>query len=139
MLILKKSKVQEGQVIITMAGTIGNVAVAHKMPEKVNSNQATAKITLRKDFSPYYLAAFLNSYYGRKQTEREIVSSVQPNIFLFQIKNFRVPIISKQKQKEIEKIYKQGLDELENSKSTENVPLYPKLKILVPSNSSEML
>jgi len=29
--ILKKSKVKEGQVIVTMAGTIGNVGVAHKV------------------------------------------------------------------------------------------------------------
>ncbi|BCX15113.1 MAG: hypothetical protein KatS3mg097_005 [Candidatus Parcubacteria bacterium] len=115
--ILKKSRVKEGQVIITMAGTIGEAAVAHKIPPRVNSNQATAKITLKEGFSPYYLAAFLNSYYGRKQTEREIVSSVQPNIFLWQIKNFKVPIVSIEKQKEIENIYKNGLDELESSKS----------------------
>ncbi len=115
--ILKKSRVKEGQVIITMAGTIGEAAVAHNIPKKSNSNQATAKITLKENFSPYCLTAFLNSYYGREQTEREIVSSVQPNIFLRQIKNFRVPIISAEKQKEIEKIYRQGLDELENSKS----------------------
>lgn len=114
--ILKKSEVTERQVILTMAGTIGNAAVVHKIPNKVNSNQATAKITLKKDFSPYYLTAFLNCYYGRKQTERNIVSSVQPNIFLWQIKNFKVPIIFEDKQKEIEKIYKQGLDELEDSK-----------------------
>ena len=60
--ILKKSRVREGQVIITMAGTIGEAAVAHKIPKKVNSNQATAKITLKQGYSPYYLAAFLNSY-----------------------------------------------------------------------------
>lgn len=115
--ILKKSKVREGQVILTMAGTIGNAAVAHKIPKQVNSNQATAKITLKKGYSPYYLTAFLNSYYGRNQITREIVSSVQPNIFLFQIKNFKIPITSLEKQKEIEKIYIQGLEELENSKS----------------------
>ena len=115
--ILNKSRVKEGQVIITMAGTIGEVAVAHKIPKKVNSNQATAKITLKKDFSPYYLAAFLNSYYGREQTDREIVSSVQPNIFLGQIKNFKVPLMSTQKQREIEEFYKKYLDELEFSKS----------------------
>jgi len=114
--ILKKSKVKEGQVILTMAGTIGNAAVAHKIPPKINSNQATAKITLREGFSPYFLAAFLNSYYGKKQTEREIVSSVQPNIFLWQIKKFSVPIVSKDKEKEIEKIYKDGLNTLELSK-----------------------
>lgn len=115
--ILKKSKVKERQVIITMAGTIGNSAITHKVPKRINSNQATAKITLKKGFSPYYLVAFLNSYYGRKQTEREIVSSVQPNIFLRQIKNFKVPVVSKEKQKVVEKIYIAGLEELENSKS----------------------
>lgn len=115
--ILEKSQVREGQVILTMAGTIGNAAVAHEIPEEVNSNQATAKITLKDGFSPYYLCAFLNCYYGKKQTEREIVSSVQPNIFLFQIKNFKVPLISNNYQKEIEKIYKKGLNKLENSKS----------------------
>lgn len=115
--ILKKSKVKEGQVIITMAGTIGNAAVAHKIPLKINSNQATAKITLKRDTSPYFLTAFLNSYFGRRQTEREIVSSVQPNIFLWQIKNLKVPLISKNKEKEIENIYKEGLNTLEQSKS----------------------
>jgi type I restriction enzyme, S subunit len=113
--ILKKSKVKEGQVIVTMAGTIGNVGVAHKAPSKINSNQATAKITLKNDFSPYVLAAFLNSYYGRKQTEREIVSSVQPNIFLWQIKNLKVPVLSKDKEREIEYVYIKGLDTYERS------------------------
>jgi type I restriction enzyme, S subunit len=115
--ILKKSQVKEGQVIITMAGTIGNVAVAHNIPKLVNSNQATAKITLKENFSPYFITAFFNSYYGRNQITREIVSSVQPNIFLFQIKNFKIPVASPEKQKEIEKIYKRGLDVLENYRS----------------------
>ena len=83
--ILKKSQVREGQVIMTMAGTIGSVAVAHNIPKQVNSNQATAKITLKENFSPYFVSAFFNSYYGKNQIMREIVSSVQPNIFLFQI------------------------------------------------------
>lgn len=114
--VLKKSKVEEGQVLLTMAGTIGNAAVAHKIPEKVNSNQAIAKITLKKSFSPYYLVAFLNSYYGSKQTEREIVSSVQPNIFLGQIKEFKVPLVGQKEQQEIGNIYREGLGALENSK-----------------------
>lgn len=115
--ILKKSKVKEGQVILTMAGTIGNAAVAHNIPLKINSNQAIAKITLKNNFSPYYLTAFLNSYFGKNQTEREIVSSVQPNIFLWQIKNFKVPVIPKDQEQLIEYIYKQGLDTLKQSKS----------------------
>jgi restriction endonuclease S subunit len=116
--ILKKSQVKEGQVIITMAGTIGNSAVAYKLPKKVNSNQATAKITLKPNsISPFFLAAFLNSYWGKKQTEWEIVTSVQPNIFLWQIKKIKVPIVSKEIENEIEKIYRHGLNQLELSKS----------------------
>ena len=114
--ILKKSQVREGQVIMTMAGTIGSVAVAHNIPNQVNSNQATAKITLKENFSPYFVSAFFNSYYGKNQIMREIVSSVQPNIFLFQIKNFKVPIATQKEQKEIEKIYIHGLEKLEDSK-----------------------
>ena len=124
--ILKKSQIKEGQVIITMAGTIGNSAVAHKVPSKINSNQATAKITLKRGCSPYFLSAFLNSYSGRKQTEREIVSSVQPNIFLWQIKKLKVPLASKDKEKEIENIYIEGLNTLEQSNS-----LYSKAKDLL--------
>jgi len=115
--ILKKSKVKEGQVILTMAGTIGNAAVARNVPRDINSNQATAKITLKSGWSPYYITAFLNSHYGKKQTEREIVSSVQPNIFLGQIKKFKVPAISLGDQKRIEEIFIQGLVMLEKSKS----------------------
>lgn len=113
--ILNKSKVKEGQIILPMAGTIGNAAIAYKIPSKINSNQATAKITLKKGVSPFYITAFLNSYFGKLQTKREILSSVQPNIFLWQIKNFKVPIASGKKQKEIEDIWIKGLGELENS------------------------
>ena len=115
--ILKKSKVEEGQVLLTMAGTIGNVAVAHNIPKKVNSNQATAKITLKEKFSPFYLSAFLNCKYGKEQTIREIISSVQPNIFLSQIKKFKIPIFSKKQCEEIERDYIAGLNKLENSKN----------------------
>lgn len=115
--ILSKSKVKEGQIILPMAGTIGNAAVAYKVPTKINSNQATAKITLKHNFSPFYVTAFLNSSYGKLQIKREIISSVQPNIFLWQIKNFQIPLPSEEKQREIGEVWIRGLETLENSKS----------------------
>ena len=114
--ILKKSRVNDGQVLLTMAGTIGNAAVAHNLPKKANANQAIAKITPLKNISPYYLAAFLNSKYGILQTQREIVSSVQANIFLGTIKKFKIPIFDRKTTKGIEYKYKDFLNELENSK-----------------------
>lgn len=115
--ILKKSKVSNGQVLLTMAGTIGNAAVAYNLPRTANANQAIAKITPLDSISPYYLSAFLNSKYGLLQTQREIVSSVQANIFLGQIKKFKIPIFDSKTTEEIEREYKSFLEELENSKS----------------------
>jgi restriction endonuclease S subunit len=115
--ILKKSKVRNGQVLLTMAGTIGNAAVTYNLPRSANANQAIAKITPLDNISPYYLAAFLNSRYGLLQTQREIVSSVQANIFLGPIKKFKVPIFDSKTTGEIERGYKSFLEELEKSKS----------------------
>lgn len=115
--ILQKSRVNNGQVLLTMAGTIGNAAVAHNLPLRANANQAIAKITPIDNVSPYYLAAFLNSKYGLLQTQREIVSSVQANIFLGPIKKFKIPIFNHETTKEIENKYKNFLNEFDNSKS----------------------
>ena len=114
--ILKKSQVKNGQVLLTMAGTIGNAAVAHNFLKIANANQAIAKIKLLSNFSPYYLTAFLNSKYGLLQTQRQIVSSVQSNIFLGTIKQFKVPIFDNKIMESIGDVYKSFLDELENSK-----------------------
>src|SRR3989344_3588239 len=115
--ILRKSRVNNGQVLLTMAGTIGNAAVAHNLPRSMNANQAIAKITPIDDISPYYLVAFLNSKYGQLQTQREIVSSVQANIFLGPIKRFRIPFFDKESMTKIESIYRHFLETLEHSQS----------------------
>jgi restriction endonuclease S subunit len=113
--ILQKSRVKEGQVLLTMAGTIGNAAVVDQLSGKANANQAIAKITPIDDVSPYFLVAFLNSRYGRLQTEREIVSSVQANIFLGPIKKFRIPVFSKSEQTGVESLYREFLESLNQS------------------------
>src|SRR4030042_2210846 len=41
--ILKKSRVREGQVLLSMSGSVGNAAVAYKIPAKLNSNQDITK------------------------------------------------------------------------------------------------
>ncbi len=115
--ILKKSRVQEGQVLLSMSGSIGNAAVAYNISAKLNSNQDIVKITLKESFSPYFLATFLNSRYGRMQVLRLPVGSVQQHIFLWQTKSLLVPIFPSSFTNNIEKIYKGGLDQLEISKS----------------------
>lgn len=115
--LLSKSRVKENQVLLSMSGSVGNAAVANKIPKKLNSNQDIVKITVKKIFSPYVLAAFLNSYYGRNQILRVPVGSVQQHIFLWQIKNLKIPTIIFEKQKEIEETYVKGLDYLRDAQA----------------------
>ncbi len=115
--ILKKSRIKEGQVLLSMSGSVGNSAVAHDIPQKLNSNQDIVKITLNKNISPYFLAAFLNSKYGRMQVLRLPVGSVQQHIFLWQTKTILVPIFQENEMRTIEGVYKEGLKQLQVSAS----------------------
>jgi restriction endonuclease S subunit len=115
--ILKKSRVQEGQVLLSMSGSVGNAAIAYKIPPKLNSNQDIVKIRPKENFSAYCLATFLNSKYGRMQVLRLPVGSIQQHIFLWQTKSLLVPVFPTHFIDNIEKIYKEGLNQLEISKS----------------------
>jgi restriction endonuclease S subunit len=110
--LLKKSRVQEGQVLLSMSGSVGNAAVANSIPPKLNSNQDIVKISLKENFSPYFVAAFLNSKYGRMQVLRLPVGSVQQHIFLWQTKTLLIPIFSDDVILGIERGYKEGLRQL---------------------------
>ncbi|BAU42509.1 hypothetical protein [Leptolyngbya sp. O-77] len=68
---LPKSKVYPGDILYSMAGTIGLAVLAAESLGVCNSNQAIAKIRLKPDsLNPNYLVAFLNSRLGRYQSER---------------------------------------------------------------------
>lgn len=91
--LLWKSEVFPGLVLFAMSGSVGNAAVANPdWSYPVNSSQDLAKITPKDGVSAYYLSTFLNSRYGRFQTNRLPVGSIQQHIFLWQIKTIQIPI-----------------------------------------------
>jgi restriction endonuclease S subunit len=90
---LPKSKVYLGDVLYSMAGTIGLAVVAPEDLGDCNSNQAIAKIRLRSgELSPHFLAAFLNSRLGRYQSERIANGQIVLNINLGEIGELLVPV-----------------------------------------------
>ena len=64
--ILKKSRIQEEQVLLSMSGSVGNAAVAYKIPPKLNSNQDIVKITLKGN---ELAECCLQSSYGARKGE----------------------------------------------------------------------
>ena len=101
---LYKSHCRKGQVLVTMAGEyLGRVAVYDK-DFVSSSNQAIAKITLKKGISPYYISTFLNSKHGQNQINRLKTITGQPNINMGLIESLFVPTISNELMNGIEKL-----------------------------------
>lgn len=92
--LLSKSEIRTDMVLLTMSGSVGNVAVAlDSWHYPINSNQDIAKIApLAVD--AYYLASFLSSKYGQKQIERLPVGSVQQHVFLWMIERLLISRLS---------------------------------------------
>ena len=98
----KRTALKKNDVIISTVGTIGNCAVVDDTILPANSDRHVGIIRVHREFSPYYLSTFLLSKYGRCQTERETTGNVQPNLFLYKIREIIVPLMSKNFQDKIE-------------------------------------
>ena len=116
--LLWKSEVKPNTILVSMSGTIGDVAIA--IPEysyPMNSNQDIAKITLKNELNPFYFYAFMRSKYGQNFLIREARGSVQQHVFLSQMENIRVPLFSSEFQAKVESLVKSAHAKLAESKS----------------------
>lgn len=99
---LPKSKVYSGDVLYSMAGTIGLAVIAPNDLGECNSNQAIAKIRLKPSgISPHYLATFFNSKFGRYQSERIANGQTVLNINIGEIGQLQIPIPPREAQDSI--------------------------------------
>lgn len=103
--LLWKSEVKPEMVLLSMSGTIGDVAIASKAWNyPINSNQDIAKIDTRGKINPHLLYVFLLSKYGQSYLTREARGSVQQHVFLSQIEQFEIPFFTLDFTKKIEKL-----------------------------------
>jgi len=117
--LLWKSEVRPSTVLLSMSGTIGDVAIASKnWNYPINSNQDIAKIHPSKNISSYYLYAFLLTKYGQNYLKREARGSVQQHVFLSQIEKFEIPIFNNDFISKIEKLIIEFENSIELSKQS---------------------
>ncbi|MDP2838347.1 MAG: restriction endonuclease subunit S [Candidatus Moranbacteria bacterium] len=113
---LEKSQVYPGYVLLARSGSIGNASVVTKNHPVANSADIIL-IEPKENVLPEYLAAFLNSRYGRFQIERGSSGGLQGHMNLFSLEKIMLPFVSLDTQQRISMIVLQGLDEFENSRS----------------------
>lgn len=105
---LKRSQIQGGDVLVTIAGTIGRTGVVpHDAPE-MNCNQAVAIVRPTPEIERSYLRHWLESQDAHSQMLGSTVTGTISNLSLSQLGELRVPLPSLEEQRRIAAILDQA-------------------------------
>jgi len=107
---LKRSILKFGDIIFTIKGKVGDVAVFPENQEESNINQDNALIRLKEGYDPYYFCGIFNSKFGLNQVKAFATETINPFLGLGNLKKLRLPILEKQKQESISNKVKQTID-----------------------------
>ena len=113
--VLRRTILKENDLLITIKGKIGNAAVVYKLERETNINQDVARIIIKKSIdkkkiNPYFIAAFINSKFGRLQVDQIATSQINPFLGLSNLKQIVIPLLDEKFQNKIEGILKKALE-----------------------------
>jgi len=112
---LKKYSLQEGDILISVVGTMGNAAIVDSsVAPAIYSCKSTV---FRTDaINPYYFTAYLNSQYGSKLLERSVRGAVQTGLNIDDLKSLPIFIPSQKAQDLVASIVLKARQEQDRSK-----------------------
>jgi restriction endonuclease S subunit len=93
-----RTALKVGDVIVSTVGTVGNCAVVDGSILPANSDRHVGIVRNLEGVNPYFLSTFLLGKYGNFQTLRESTGNVQLNLFLYKIRELKVPVFSAETQ-----------------------------------------
>ena len=95
--LLKRSVIQAGDIVFTIAGTLGRFALIDKDVLPANTNQAVAIIRVdTKKILPEYIYTCLIGEWHHDYYSKRVQQAVQANLSLTTIKSLPVPVLSKE-------------------------------------------
>ena len=95
--ILKRSIIKSGDILFTIAGTLGRFAIVDENIIPANTNQAVAIIRANKEIiSPEYLYSFFIGNWHNNYYKKRVQQSVQANLSLTTIKSLPITILNKE-------------------------------------------
>ena len=106
---LARTAVRNGDVLLTIKGRIGNAAIAENVPGPVNINQDVALLRFNDKLPHWYIVAYLNSRFGKLQSEKMATGAINPFLGLFSIRQFEIPLFDQKVMEAIGKETKQHI------------------------------
>ena len=98
---LSRSILNEGDILFSIAGTLGRTCLIEKEHLPANTNQALAIVRLTESVSNKYLNSYLNLDKIKRYIDISVSVGAQPNINLQQVADIKVNIPSKEEQEKI--------------------------------------
>ncbi len=100
-----RSRLKENDILFTIVGSVGNVALVPEHLEGANLTQQTARISINKNIgdSIYYYYLVQGNLF-KMNTNKFLKTGVQPSINLSDLEIFKVPVPPVEEQKKIAKI-----------------------------------
>lgn len=93
--LLKRSIINSGDIVFTIAGTLGRFALIDDSVLPANTNQAVAIIRANRGIvTPEYLYSFFLGHWHNDYYTKRIQQAVQANLSLGTIKSLPIPILS---------------------------------------------
>ena len=105
---LKRSQIQGGDVLVTIAGTIGRTGVVPLDAPSMNCNQAVAIVRPTAQIERSYLRHWLESQAARSQMIGSTVTGTISNLSLTQLGELQVPLPPLEEQRRIAAILDQA-------------------------------
>ena len=112
---VKRSRVNKNDILITRSGSVGTTSVVTENHDGYAFGSYMIRFSVNSNYNPFYIASFLNSSYGKSQTERLRNGAVQENINLEEIGRIVIPWISREAQDEVERLVRLWIDFSEKS------------------------
>jgi type I restriction enzyme S subunit len=93
--------VDAGDLIISIVGTIGAVAIIGQSLNKANLTENCAKIVHIEGYNTEFLYYYLSSAYGQNEISKRTIGEVQAKLPLMNISDIPVPVVSLPEQEAI--------------------------------------
>jgi type I restriction enzyme S subunit len=108
--VLQRYKVTEGDIIISIAGTLGKVNLVDTSIEQANLTENCDKIRVNEGIIPEFIYYVLKSPSIQSDIGKTSTTSSQPKLALEQLRNFSIPLPSLSEQEKISEFFS-ALDE----------------------------
>lgn len=101
---LKRSQLRSGDVLLTITGmSYGKAAYIPSNFGNANINQHSVRMALKPDVLPEYLAMFLNSRFGKLQSDRKVTGDTRPALDYEEIRTMLIPVPPHSKQEIVQR------------------------------------